>query len=102
VSPHVQNWLMSSPAVNITPSSGGLPGAGELEALAGGIGFWALIACVVGLVIGAGAWALGSHTNNYQASSSGRRAVIVSAMAAVVVGAAPIVVNFLFSAGTKF
>jgi hypothetical protein len=53
-------------------------------------------------VLGAAAWALGSHSNNYQYSSAGRRAVIVSAMAALVIGAAPVVVNFLFSEGKLF
>jgi hypothetical protein len=85
--------------VSLHPSASNLPGGSELERLAGGLGFWALIAALVGLVVGAGAWALGSHTNNYQYSSSGRRAVLVSALAALVIGAAPEVINFLFGAG---
>ncbi len=85
--------------VSLHPNAGNLPGGAELERLAGGLGFWALMASLVGLVLGAAAWALGSHTNNYQYSSSGRRAVLVSALAALVVGAAPEVINFLFGAG---
>ncbi|MGO9557598.1 MAG: DUF6112 family protein [Acidimicrobiales bacterium] len=91
--------LVLGGVVSLHPSSGALPGAGELENLANGLGWWALIAALVGLVIGAAAWALGSHTNNYQYSSSGRRAVLVSALAALVIGAAPTVINFLFGAG---
>jgi hypothetical protein len=94
--------LLAGPIVPFNPTSGSVPGSSTLERLANGIGFWALIACLVGLVIGAGAWALGSHTNNYQYSSSGRRAVLVSGMAAIVIGAAPVVVNFLFTAGKAF
>lgn len=101
MSPQIQNWLMAGPIVPFKPNAGTL-GASTLETLADGIGFWALIACLVGLVIGAGAWALGSHTNNYQYSSSGRRAVLVSGLAAVVIGAAPVVVNFLYATGTGF
>lgn len=88
--------------VPLNPKASSVPGAGVIETLASGIGWWALVASLVGLVLGAGAWALGSHTNNYQYSSSGRRAVIVSGAAALVIGAAPIVVNFLFVEGGKF
>jgi hypothetical protein len=85
--------------VSLHPSASALPGRDTLERLANGLGWWALVAALVGLVLGAAAWALGSHTNNYQYSSSGRRAVLVSALAALVIGAAPTVVNFLFGAG---
>src|SRR5579875_703 len=85
--------------VSLNPSSSKLPGGSEIEQLASGIGWWALIASLVGLVLGAAAWALGSHTNNYQYSTSGRRAVVVSALAALVIGAAPELISFLFGAG---
>lgn len=85
--------------VSLNPSASALPGHSTLEQLANGIGWWALVAALVGLVLGAAAWALGSHTNNYQYASSGRRAVLVSALAALVIGAAPTVINFLFGAG---
>jgi hypothetical protein len=94
--------VFSSPIVPLNPSAGSVPGSTTLETLANGIGWWALVASLVGLVIGAGAWALGSHTNNYQYSSSGRRAVLVSGLAAIVIGAAPVVVNFLFTEGKGF
>jgi hypothetical protein len=93
---------MSSPGVSLTPSPSSVPGSATLQTLADGIGWWALVASLVGLVLGAAAWALGSHTNNYQYSSSGRRAVLVSGLAALVIGAAPVVVNFLFKEGTGF
>ncbi|MHB8245487.1 MAG: DUF6112 family protein [Acidimicrobiales bacterium] len=91
--------LMGGGVVSLSPSGSALPGAAELEKLANGLGWWALLAALIGLVLGAAAWALGSHTNNYQYSSSGRRAVLVSALAALVIGAAPEVINFLFGAG---
>lgn len=96
--PHTARLVVAG-IVSLNPSAKGLPGSSVLEHLAGGIGFWSLIAALVGLVLGAAAWALGSHTNNYQYSSSGRKAVIVSAVAALVIGAAPAVINFLFGAG---
>ncbi len=86
-------------AITLNPTASGLPGSSQLQSLANGIGFWALLACVVGLVVGAATWALGAHTNNYQHASAGRRAVLVSGAAALVIGAAPGLLNFLFSAG---
>ncbi len=85
--------------VSLSPHAGNLPGQSVITDITNGLGWWALVASLIGLVIGAAAWALGSHTNNYQYSSSGRRAVLVSALAALVIGAAPTVINFLFTSG---
>jgi hypothetical protein len=90
-----------SQIVPFSPKSSGLPGSTIIENLADGIGWWALVASLVALVLGAAAWALGSHTNNYQYSSAGRRAVIVAGAAALVIGAAPTLVTFLFDEGQK-
>jgi MFS family permease len=78
-----------------------LPGGGTLQNLTDGIGAWALVAALVGLVIGAAAWALGVHSQNFQQSLVGRRAVLVSGVAALLIGAAPIIINFFFNAGTN-
>jgi hypothetical protein len=64
-----------------------------------GLAWWALIACLVGLVVGAATWALGAHSNNYQGATTGRRAVLVSGAAALLIGAAPTLLNFLFGVG---
>jgi hypothetical protein len=85
--------------VPFTPDPNALPGGSTLEQLVDGIGFWALIIALAGLVVGAAAWAIGSHTNSYQQASSGRRAVLVSGAAALIIGAAPTVINFLYTAG---
>ena len=68
--------------VSLNPSVNSLPGGGVLQRLTNGVGGWALIAALVGMVVGAGAWALGSHTQNYHQSFSGRRTVLVSGLAA--------------------
>ena len=52
-----------------------------------------------GLLIGAAAWALGAHSQNYQQSYSGRKAVLVSGFAALLIGAGPAIVNFFFATG---
>ena len=59
-----------------------------------------LIAALAGLLIGAAAWALGVHAQNFQQSMVGRRAVLVSGLAALLIGAAPPIINFFFHTGT--
>ena len=85
--------------VTLNPSPGNLPGGTVLQDLTNGLGGWALIATLVGLVIGAGLWALGAHAQNYQQSYVGRRTVLASGLAALLVGAAPAFVNFFFHTG---
>ncbi|HAM02486.1 MAG TPA: hypothetical protein DCQ30_09735 [Acidimicrobiaceae bacterium] len=85
--------------VTLSPSPGNLPGGDVLERLTNGLGGWALVATLAGLVVGAGLWALGAHAQNYQQSFIGRRTVLVSGVAALLVGAAPALVNFFFHAG---
>jgi hypothetical protein len=85
--------------VPFAPNGSAIPGQATLEQLVNGLGWWALVAALVGLVVGAAAWAIGSHTNSYQQASTGRRAVLVSGAAALLIGAAPTVVNFLYDAG---
>jgi MFS family permease len=86
--------------VTLNPDPNQLPGGTTLQQLTNGLGGWALIAALVGLVIGAAAWALGSHSQNYQQSFVGRRTVLVSGLAALLIGAAPALINFFFHAGT--
>ncbi|HTT87654.1 MAG TPA: DUF6112 family protein [Acidimicrobiales bacterium] len=85
--------------VTMVPDAGDLPGGDVLQHLTNGIGGWALIGALVALLIGAAAWALGSHAQNYQQSYVGRRTVLVAGLAALLIGAAPAIVNFFFHAG---
>jgi len=91
--------LVLGGVVSMNPSATALPGHDTFEQLTNGLGWWALLASLAGLILGAAAWALGSHTNNYQYASTGRRTVLVSGLAALVIGASPTVVNFLFNEG---
>ena len=87
--------------VSLNPSTSDLPGSAALQQLANGIAAWALIGALVALLLGAGLWAVGSHTQNMHQSSQGRRAVLTSLAAAILIGAAPTLINFFFSAGLK-
>jgi hypothetical protein len=85
--------------VKLDPSITYLPGSVALQQMVNGIGGWALIGALVALVLGAGLWALGSHTQNMHQSAAGRRAVLTSLVAAVLIGAAPELINFFFKTG---
>jgi hypothetical protein len=87
--------------VTLNPSVNSLPGGGTLQELTNGLGAWALIAALAGLLIGAAAWALGVHSQNFHQSMVGRRAVLVSGLAALLIGAAPPIVNFFFHTGVS-
>jgi Family of unknown function (DUF6112) len=91
--------LLHVAAVTLNPDMGGLPGGAALQSLVNGIGAWALVAALAGLVIGAAAWALGVHAQNFQQSMVGRRAVLVSGLAALLIGAAPAIINFFYGTG---
>ena len=87
--------------VSLNPTLSDLPGASAIQQLANGLAAWALVGALVALVLGAGLWALGSHTQNMHQSAQGRRAVLTSLVAAVLIGAAPTLINFFFSTGLK-
>lgn len=86
--------------VTLNPDPSQLPGGATLQQLTNGVGGWALILALVGLIVGAAAWALGAHSQNYHQSFIGRRAVLVSGAAALLIGAGPILINFFFHAGS--
>jgi hypothetical protein len=85
--------------VRVSPSPSSLPGSAALQTLVNGIAGWALILTLAALIIGAVVWAVGSHTQNMHHSMAGRRAVVTSLAAAIVIGAAPSLVNFFFHTG---
>jgi MFS family permease len=87
--------------VHMDPNAGGLPGDKVLQQLTNGLGSWALIAALIGMVIGAAAWALGHYSQNYHQAYNGRKGLLVSAAAALLIGAAPAIINFFLGLGSK-
>jgi MFS family permease len=83
--------------VNIQPES--LPGTDQLQRLVDGLGTWALMAALVGMLLGAALWALGHHSANYQQAANGRKGLLVAGFAALLIGAAPALINFFFTLG---
>jgi hypothetical protein len=86
----------------LDPDPTGLPGSSVLETLANGVDFWALIAAMVGVVVGAIHWAFGHYSQNYQQAYNGRRGVMVSALAAVLIGGAQPIISFFLNLGGRF
>jgi len=87
--------------VSLHPSPTALPGSGTLQTMANGLAGWGLILALVAMVVGAVMWAFASHTQNLHGSVTGRRTVLVAGGAALLIGAAPIIVNFFFHAGGR-
>ncbi len=87
------------PTVTLQPNPADLPGTSVLGNLANGLASWVLIAAVIGILVGAVMWAFGHYSQNYQQAYNGRRGVMVSALAGLLVGAAPYIVNFFLKQG---
>jgi Family of unknown function (DUF6112) len=92
--------LAPVPAVTAHPDLQGLPGSNVLQQLVNGAEAWSLALALLGAFVGAGLWAVASHTNNHHYAARGRMAALVSAAAALIVGAAPGLVNFFQHLGT--
>jgi len=85
--------------VSLNPDPTKLPGGGTLADLTNGLAGFVLILTVFGLVISAGGWGLGVATSNMSWAERGKSGTIVCAIAALLVGAAAIIVNFFFHVG---
>ncbi|MQA76678.1 MAG: hypothetical protein GEU88_20655 [Solirubrobacterales bacterium] len=85
--------------VNLNPDPDELPGGNVLSALTDVLAGFALVFCLIGLVVGAGMWAMGSNSSNYNQTLVGKRAVVISAVAALLIGGAAAIINFAFDAG---
>lgn len=83
------------------PSRTGLPWTSKFTQLVDGLELWVLVIALVGCLIGAAVWAIGSHSQNLHQSVAGRRAVMVSGLAALIIGAAPALINWLYGVGNS-
>ena len=53
------------------------------------------------MIVAAAVWAFAAHSNNHHYSANGRRGLLVSAVAALAIGASAAIVNFFAEAGDK-
>ena len=87
--------------VKVSPDPSGLPGSRVLQDLVDGLAFWMLLAALAGILVGAGVWAISAHSNNHHMSARGRSGALVSACAALTIGAAGAIINFFADLGGK-
>ena len=93
--------LLAVRDVKVNPRANGLPGSGVLQGLVDGLAFWGLLACLTGVIVAAAVWAFAAHSNNHHYSANGRRGLLVSAVAALAIGASAAIVNFFAETGGK-
>lgn len=89
----------AAPQVKATPDGSKLPGFPEANQLVNGILAFSALATLAAFLVGAGAWALGSLTQNYRAAGAGKTAVLAAIVAAILVGSAVAIINFFLAAG---
>src|ERR1700748_313445 len=86
--------------VTASPDPTSLPGSNVLQQIVNGAEAWALAIALLGAFVGAALWAIASHTHNHHYAARGRMAALISAAAALIVGAAPGLVTFFERLGT--
>ncbi len=89
--------------VSLDPQAGKsqLPGGVVAQEIVNGIGRYALLFCLVGLVLSAGLWAVGAFSNNYTQSVNGKKGFLICAGAALAIGAAAYLINFFYGLGGR-
>ena len=87
--------------VSATPDPTGLPGSNVLQQIVNGVDAWALAISLIGAFVGAAIWAIASHTNSHHYAGRGRMAALTSSAAALVIGAAPGLINFFAHLGAS-
>jgi hypothetical protein len=92
--------MWSLVGVTAHPNPAGLPGSNVLQQLVNGAEAWALAIALLGAFVGSAVWALASHTHNHHYAARGRMAALIAGASALVVGAAPGLVNFFERLGT--
>src|SRR3954469_14281230 len=90
--------VLAAGAPTVTPNDNFI-GSGVARDMVNGIGYYALIFCLVGLILSAGLWAVGAFSNNYTQSVNGKKGFLICAGAALAIGAAFFLVSWFFGAG---
>ncbi|MFB6991379.1 hypothetical protein ACFC0C_16270 [Streptomyces sp. NPDC056178] len=85
----------------ITPKDGGLPGLSVLKTVVNSINLFGIIAVVGALAVSLGVWAWGHHSGGHQAEANGKKGALVSAAAALGLGAANGIIAFFSALGSQ-
>jgi hypothetical protein len=90
-------WLMDVPIPNPDPSA--IPGSHTFRDLVNAVTWFALVACLVAVIIGAVTWAFGAGSTNAAAASKGQKTVAGGIIGAVIIGASSILINAFYHIG---
>ena len=71
-----------------------IPGENAFKGIVAALVPWALAACVAVIIIGAILWAVGNTTERPGHSSKGKTAIVIAVVAAVIVAAAGVLVDW--------
>jgi hypothetical protein len=91
--------LTNNPRVR--PNTDGLPGLGEAKQIVGALLTWGLVGCVAALAISAAVWAISAQGGNIHGTSKGKTGVLVSAVAAILIGGANAIITFFSNVGDR-
>lgn len=84
----------------VAPRGGGLPGLPVLTNVVSSINLFGIVAVVGALVVAGVMWAYGSQTGAHQAEANGKKGVLISVGAALLLGGANGIVAFFSQLGT--
>jgi hypothetical protein len=87
--------------ITAPPDPTALPGSDQILSIISGLRWAALAACFVALVIGAASWAFSSHQGNPYWASRAKVGVLGAVVGGFLIGAAPAVIQWLFSLGSQ-
>ncbi|GAA2377667.1 DUF6112 family protein [Streptomyces carpaticus] len=85
----------------IAPAEGGLPGLDVLKTTMNSINLFAIIAIVGALCVSAVVWGWGHFSASHGAEANGKKGVLISVGAALLLGAANGIVAFFTNLGTQ-
>jgi len=92
--------FLASTNITVSPSPT-LPGTNTLMSLINGLDYLVIGLAVLGVLLSAGALAVGNHSNNGRLADRGKTGLITSIAAALVAGAVAAIINFAVSTGGK-
>ena len=86
--------------INPAPAPTQLPGSDQVLGLVAGLRWAALVCCLVALIIGAAVWAFSSHQGNPYWGQKAKLSVFGALLGVFVIGAAPALIQWLYTLGT--
>jgi hypothetical protein len=93
--------VIASTNPGVRPNTDGLPGLPQLRDVVGATLTFGLVACVAAVAVSAATWGFGANSGNPHLAGRGKTGVVVSAVAAVLIGAANALVAFFAAVGTR-